>query len=138
MPPHRPVRRGRRRHGGGEGGVGTVKAGIDAWAPRSGTVLDRMRQWAPHTEVSVIGCGDYVRPGGCFPARPSGPSTPTAPRARWNHLGAAPEQAARAYGATFVDTYPLGVGHDACAAPADRYTEGPLPTHIAIPPHPNA
>jgi len=45
---------------------------------------------------------------------------------------------ATAAGASYVDTYAPSVGHDACAAPAVRWTEPLLPSSPAAPMHPNA
>ncbi|MER7177117.1 SGNH/GDSL hydrolase family protein [Streptomyces mesophilus] len=121
-----------------KGGVDTVKAGIDAWAPKFATTLDQVRQRAPHAEVFVIGYGNYIRAGGCFPTQPIWDVDATYIQGATDHLSAVLETTAERSGATFVDTYLLGIGHDSCAAPADRYIEGLVPAHIATPLHPNA
>lgn len=119
-------------------GVDTVKAGIDAWAPKFGTALNQIKQRAPHAEVFVVGYGNYIRPGGCFPTQPMWDVDATYIQGATDHLSAALGTTARQHGATFVDAYSLGIGHDVCAAPADRYIEGLIPAHIATPLHPNA
>jgi lysophospholipase L1-like esterase len=119
-------------------GVDTVKAGIDAWAPKFATTLNQIKQRAPHAEVFVIGYGNYIRPGGCFPTQPIRDVDATYIQGAVDHLSAALRTTARQHGATFVDTYSLGIGHDVCAAPADRYIEGIIPAHVATPLHPNA
>ncbi|GAA5215835.1 SGNH/GDSL hydrolase family protein [Streptomyces thinghirensis] len=119
-------------------GVDTVKAGIDAWAPKFDIALNQIKQRAPHAEVFVVGYGNYIRPGGCFPTQPMWDVDATYIQGATDHLSAALRTTARRHGATFVDTYSLGIGHDVCAAPADRYIEGLIPAHIATPLHPNA
>ncbi|MBT2381929.1 SGNH/GDSL hydrolase family protein [Streptomyces sp. ISL-111] len=119
-------------------GVDSVKAGIDAWAPKFATALNQIKQRAPHAKVFVIGYGNYIRPGGCFPTQPIWDVDATYIQGATDHLSAALRTTARQHGATFVDTYSLGIGHDVCAAPADRYIEGIIPAHIATPLHPNA
>ncbi|MHC5264367.1 SGNH/GDSL hydrolase family protein [Streptomyces sp. UC4497] len=121
-----------------KGGVDTLKSDIDAWAPKFAATLDRVDELAPNADVFVIGYGNYIRPGGCFPTQPIWDVDATYIQNTVNHLGATLKKTARAHGATFVDTYSLGVGHDSCAAPADRYLEGLIPTHVAAPLHPNA
>ncbi|MFJ8692622.1 SGNH/GDSL hydrolase family protein [Streptomyces roseolilacinus] len=121
-----------------KGGVDSVKAGIDAWSPKFATALNQIKQRAPHAEVFVIGYGNYIRPGGCFPTQPIWDVDATYIQGAVNHLSAALRTTARQHGATFVDTYSLGIGHDVCAAPADRHIEGLIPAHIATPLHPNA
>ncbi|WP_218042094.1 GDSL-type esterase/lipase family protein [Streptomyces abyssomicinicus] len=121
-----------------KGGVDTVKAGIDAWVPKFAAALEQVRQRAPHAEVFVIGYGNCIRPGGCFPTQPIRDVDATYIQGATDHLGATLRTTARQQGATFVDTCSLGIGHDVCAAPADRYIEGLVPAHAATPLHPNA
>ncbi|MEV0094897.1 SGNH/GDSL hydrolase family protein [Streptomyces sp. NPDC050738] len=121
-----------------DGGTDKVAAAIDAWAPTFGTVLDAIHAKAPHAEVYVVGYGNYLRSGGCYPAQPFWGEDADYVQGKVDHLGGVLEQAAARHGATFVDTKALGVGHDACAAPADRYMEGAVSTRDAFPLHPNA
>lgn len=120
------------------GGTDKVRARIDAWAPAFATVLDEISRRAPHAEVFVVGYGNYLRPDGCHPAQPFWKQDANYLQRTINHLGTVLKQAAEEHGAVFVDTYTLGIGHDICAAPADRYIEGPAPTRAAAPLHPNA
>lgn len=55
-----------------------------------------------------------------------------------DQLSATAKAEATKRGATYVDFAAVTVGHDICAAPADRYLEGLIPTTIAAPLHPNA
>ncbi|GGR41130.1 SGNH/GDSL hydrolase family protein [Streptomyces griseomycini] len=120
------------------GGVDTVKAAIDAWAPTFADVLDRIRQRAPHAQVFVVGYGNAVRPGGCFPTQPVWDVDADYLQGAVSHLDAALRRTSQRHGAVFVDTYGPGIGHDMCAAPADRYIEGFVPARDPAPLHPNA
>ncbi|MGW7260738.1 SGNH/GDSL hydrolase family protein [Streptomyces sp. NPDC054834] len=120
------------------GGTDKVRARIDAWAPAVTAVLDEIARRAPHAEVFVVGYGNYLPTDGCYPAQPFWKQDATYIQSAVNHLSAVLKQAAEEQGAAFVDTYTLGTGHDICAAPADRYIEGMVPTRAAAPLHPNA
>ena len=120
------------------GGTDKVRARIDAWAPVFGTVLDEIARRAPNAEVFVVGYGNYLRTDGCHPAQPFWKQDANYIQGVVDHLGAVLRRTAEEHGATFVDTYTPGIGHDICAAPADRYIEGLVPTRPAAPLHPNA
>ncbi|CAL9658430.1 SGNH/GDSL hydrolase family protein [Streptomyces sp. Tu 3180] len=120
------------------GGTDRVRARIDAWAPVFATVLDEIARRAPNAEVFVVGYGNYIRTGGCHPVQPFWKQDADYLQGAVNHLGTVLKQTAEEHGATFVDTYTPGIGHDICAAPADRYIEGLVPTRTAAPLHPNA
>ncbi|MGW5216212.1 SGNH/GDSL hydrolase family protein [Streptomyces sp. NPDC004051] len=120
------------------GGTDKVRARIDAWAPAFAAVLDEIARRAPRAEVFVVGYGTYFRPDGCHPAQPFWKQDANHLQSAINHLNTALERAAEEHGATFVDTRTLSIGHDICAAPADRHIEGLIPTHAAAPLHPNA
>lgn len=121
-----------------EGGTDKVEAAIDDWAPTFDTVLDTIRYRAPHAEVFVVGYGNYLRADGCYPSQPFWDQDADYLQDKVNYLGNTLRRAAERHGATFVDTYSLGAGHDSCAAPADRYVEGAVSTRDAFPLHPNA
>ncbi|MFE6893969.1 SGNH/GDSL hydrolase family protein [Streptomyces sp. NPDC057694] len=121
-----------------EGGTDKVAAAIDAWAPTFDGVLDTIHRRAPHARVLVVGYGTYLRPGGCHPVQPFWARDADYLQGKVDHLGEILRAAADRHGDTFVDTAALGVGHDACAAPADRYVEGAVSTRDAFPLHPNA
>ncbi|WP_199856744.1 hypothetical protein [Nocardia suismassiliense] len=36
-----------------------------------------------------------------------------------------------------MDTYTSSIGHDMCQAPGTKWLEGPIPTDLAAPVHPN-
>ncbi|MFI5570221.1 SGNH/GDSL hydrolase family protein [Streptomyces sp. NPDC051740] len=120
------------------GGTDRIRARIDAWAPVFGTVLDEIARRAPNAEVFVVGYGNYLRTDGCHPAQPFWKQDANYIQGVVDHLGAVLRRTAEEHGAAFVDTYTPGIGHDICAAPADRYIEGLVPTRPAAPLHPNA
>ncbi|MCG8915738.1 SGNH/GDSL hydrolase family protein [Actinokineospora sp. PR83] len=113
-------------------------AKIDAWAPTLGTALDTIHARSPHAEVVVAGYGTYVRPGGCHPTQPIWARDADFVQSLVNRLNAALRAQAEAHGATYVDIAAVSEGHDTCAAPAQRYLEGLIPTSAAAPLHPNA
>ncbi|MEU0718768.1 SGNH/GDSL hydrolase family protein [Streptomyces lavendulocolor] len=120
------------------GGTDRIRAAIDTWAPSFAAALGEISRRAPHAKVAVVGYGNVIRPGGCFPAQPVWRADADYLHGVFRHLDTRLRQAAQRHGALYVDTYRLGAGHDACAAPADRYIEGWLRTRAAMPLHPNA
>jgi lysophospholipase L1-like esterase len=78
-----------------------------------------------------------VRPQGCFPDQPINPVDAAYFQSKIDELDGRLKQVAAAQGVEFFDTRPLSVGHDICAAPADRYIEGFAPSRPAAPLHPN-
>ncbi|WP_344361419.1 SGNH/GDSL hydrolase family protein [Streptomyces gobitricini] len=120
------------------GGSDKVRTAIDAWAPSFAAALDDISRRAPDAKVFVVGYGNVIRPGGCFPVQPVWDTDADYLHSVFRHLDTRLRQAAQQHGAVFVDTYRLGIGHDACAAPADRFVEGWVRTRAAMPLHPNA
>ncbi|MFJ8542481.1 SGNH/GDSL hydrolase family protein [Streptomyces sp. NPDC093586] len=120
------------------GGTDRIRSRIDAWAPVFATALDDIARRAPDAEIFVVGYGDYLRPDGCYPAQPYWKQDANYLQGAIDHLSAVLKRTAQEHGAAFVDTYTLSIGHDICAAPADRYFEGLVPSHLAAPLHPNA
>lgn len=115
-----------------------VAEDIAAWAPEFGAALDEVKRRAPHAKVLVTGYGTYIRPGGCHPVQPIWARDADYLQGSVNLLSATAKAEAEKRGATYVDLAAVSVGHDTCAAPADRYLEGLIPTTIAAPLHPNA
>ncbi|RST05564.1 SGNH/GDSL hydrolase family protein [Streptomyces sp. WAC05374] len=121
-----------------QGGRDRMKAAIDAWTPRFATALEEVHRRSPRARVYVVGYGNVIRPGGCFPAQPLWDKDATYLQGTFSHLDHRLRQTARKHGAAFVDTYTPGLGHDACAPPAERHTEGWVRASAALPLHPNA
>ncbi len=87
----------------------------------------------------LIGDGSSApRPAGAFPTQPNWDVDADHIQVVVDHLSAALRTPALQHDATFLDTHSLGVGHDSCTAPADRYTVGLVPTRIVTPLHPDA
>lgn len=120
------------------GGRDKLAEDIDAWKPVLGKALATIRDRAPNARVYVVGYGDYIRKGGCFPTQPIWGKDADYIQGTVNKLSAALREGSAAHGATYVDGFAATAGHDSCAPPAERYTEGLIPTHPASPLHPNA
>ncbi|SDC14354.1 SGNH/GDSL hydrolase family protein [Actinokineospora iranica] len=120
------------------GGKDAIAAAITAWTPKLGAALDEIHTRAPKAEVVVVGYGTYIRNNGCYPTQPIWARDANYIQGSINKLNATLRAQAEAHGATFVDIAGVSVGHDTCAAPADRYLEGLFPTSPAAPLHPNA
>jgi lysophospholipase L1-like esterase len=110
-----------------------IGADADDWADLVGAI----RSKAPDARVILVGYGTYVRPEGCFPAQPINPVDAAYFQAKIDELDNRLGQVAASQGVEFLDTRPLSVGHDMCAAPEDRYIEGFTPARPAAPLHPN-
>ena len=121
------------------GGTDRIAAAINAEAPRVGALLREISARAPHARVLVVGYPDILPATGhgCFPLVPFAHGDVAYLRGveiELNHMLA---MAAKANGATFVDTYTATIGHDACTGPGTRDVEGLVPTSPAYPFHPN-
>ncbi|MCO1574650.1 SGNH/GDSL hydrolase family protein [Crossiella sp. SN42] len=120
------------------GGKDQLAAAVDAWAPKLGAALDEIRERAPQAKILVTGYGTYIRPEGCHPVQPVWAKDGRYLQSVMNRVSAAARAQAQQRGATYVDFAAITVGHDICAAPAQRYLEGLIPTSPAAPLHPNA
>ncbi|MEI5035169.1 SGNH/GDSL hydrolase family protein [Streptomyces sp. S1A(2023)] len=119
-------------------GTDLIDTRIDAWAPKFAAVLNEIHRRSPQAKVFVVSGGSYIRPGGCFPTQPVWGKDATYLQNKADHLAKTTQQTADTHDATFVSATPPTAGHDICAAPADRYIEGFVPTSPAAPLHPNA
>lgn len=115
----------------------TAKA-IDAWSATFGQALAEVQRRAPNARIVVAGYATYIREDGCWPTQPIWDKDGNYLQARVNQLNGVLARQSRAHGATYVDTAAVSAGHDTCAAPAERYIEGLVPTSVAAPLHPNA
>jgi lysophospholipase L1-like esterase len=115
-----------------------VDAAIDAFAPVYGTITDEIRARSPHARILFVGYPTGIRDGGCFPEQRIWPQDATYLQSKIDRLNAGMEQQVHAAGAAFVDLRASTIGHDACAAPEQRWMEGIVPTSPGIPLHPNA
>lgn len=120
------------------GGTDQLAEAVDVWAPEFGAALDEIKRRSPNAQLVVTGYGTYIRPGGCYPVQPVWGRDGDYLQSVMNRISATAKTEAEKRGAAFVDFAAVTVGHDICAAPADRYLEGLIPTTIAAPLHPNA
>lgn len=120
------------------GGEDQLAKAVDAWAPEFGAALDEIKKRSPQAKLLVTGYGTYIRPGGCYPVQPVWGRDGDYLQSVMNRISATARAEASKRGAQFVDFAAVTVGHDICAAPADRYLEGLIPTSVAAPLHPNA
>lgn len=120
------------------GGTDQLAVAVDAWAPEFGAALDEIKRRSPNAKLLVSGYGTYIRPGGCYPRQPVWSRDGDYLQSVMNKISATAKAEASKRGAAFVNFAAVTVGHDICAAPADRYLEGLIPTTIAAPLHPNA
>ncbi|WP_083267899.1 SGNH/GDSL hydrolase family protein [Lentzea guizhouensis] len=120
------------------GGTDQLAKAVDAWAPELGAALDEVKRRSPDAKVLVTGYGTYIRPGGCYPRQPVWSRDGDYLQSVMNRISATARSEAHKRGAAYVDFAAVTVGHDICAAPADRYLEGLVPTTVAAPLHPNA
>lgn len=112
---------------------------IDAVGPKVAEVVQGIHQRSPQAEVFVVGYGNY------FPTD-STSCWPSVPIARGDQrylddlnvrLNSVIKAAAQANGATYVDIYTPGLGHDACRSAGTRWIEPYVPGSAAMPWHPN-
>lgn len=105
--------------------------------PQVAAVLRTIHARAPRARVLVVGYLRLLPPRvGCWPAVPmAAGDVPYLDRLERRVNAMLATEAAR-NGATFVDTYRGGVGHDMCSA--HKWVEGILSSHLAMPVHPNA
>lgn len=120
------------------GGDDQYSQRIAAFAPTYATVIAQIRSRAPQARIMMVGYPFAIRPGGCFPVQPVLAPDATYIQAKIDELNAAMKQQAQANGADHVDIRTPSVGHDACALPGIRWTEGLIPLALAAPLHPNA
>ncbi len=120
------------------GGTDVIAEAIDAAAPEWREVFEAIGERAPNAEVLVVGYGTYVRPGGCYGTQPVWARDADYLQTSIDRMNDALAREAEEHGAKFVDVAEVSRGHDACAAPEDRYLEGVIPANPAAPLHPNA
>ncbi|OZD62926.1 hypothetical protein CH263_17995 [Rhodococcus sp. 06-1059B-a] len=119
-------------------GVDTIAESTKAQVPAWSELIDSIRAKAPDARIVLVGYGTYIRPGGCFPDQPMHPADADYLQAKVDDMNDTQRALAAEKGIEFFDTRPVTEGHDSCAAPEDRYLEGLVPTHQALPLHPNA
>jgi len=122
------------------GGTDQIQQRIRAVTGNLADALKQISERSPHARVYVVGYPDLlpVGGGGCGDALGITAGDISFLNREEVRLNGALEQAARAAGDGYVDTYAPSERHDACAAPASRWLEPLLPSSPAAPLHPNA
>jgi lysophospholipase L1-like esterase len=121
-----------------KGGTDQLAASVTAEAPKMAKVLAAIEARASRARVVVVGYPDmFPRSGGCWPAVPITNGDVAYLRGIELKANAMLAAAAKAAGATFVDTYTPTTGRDFCQPESVRDIEGLLPGSLALPFHPN-
>jgi hypothetical protein len=118
---------------------------IQATAPKVAAVIQGIHQRSPQAKVYVV---NYLPifpekplapglPEGCYPQIPVAFEDVPYLRAKEKELNQMLADQAAANNASLLDTYTLGIGHDACQPPVLRWVEPLAPANAAAPFHPN-
>jgi lysophospholipase L1-like esterase len=118
---------------------------IQATAPKVAAVIQGIHARSPKAKVYVVNYLPILPEGPLAPGLPEGcwPQVPVANddvpylRAKEKELNAMLAAQAAANRARVLDTYTLGIGHDACRPPVLRWVEPEVPVNAAAPFHPN-
>jgi hypothetical protein len=121
------------------GGTDRLLAAVSATAPKVAAALRGIHARAPHARILLVGYPDILPAAGdgCWPLVPFASGDVSYLRGVEVALNKMLARAAAANGATFVDTYEVTTGHDACQAPGVKDIEGLIPFSPAYPFHPN-
>jgi lysophospholipase L1-like esterase len=121
------------------GGHDQLAAGVTAEAPKMARILAAIEARAPRARIVVVGYpAMFPQSGGCWPAVPITNGDVAYLRGIEVKVNAMLAAAAKAAGATFVNTYAPTTGHDFCTPESVRDVEGLVPGSLALPFHPNA
>jgi len=122
------------------GGADQIRQRIETMSADLAGALTEIRARAPRARVYVVGYPDLLptRGGGCSDALGITAGDIAFLDAEEVRLNEALRAAAAGAGDGYVDTYAPSVGHDACAAPAERWLEPLVSSGAAAPLHPNA
>ncbi|CAM4102098.1 SGNH/GDSL hydrolase family protein [Nocardia ninae] len=120
-------------------GVDTLAEQVRAVGPKVGAVLDGVHRRSPKAQVLLVGYPVQLPEtgNGCWPIVPISDGDVPFLREKTKLLNQVLREQATSHGATFVDTYTSSIGHDMCQAPGTKWLEGPVPTDLAAPIHPN-
>src|SRR3954447_10204986 len=122
-----------------------ISGRIQATAPKVAAVIQGIHSRSPNAKVYVV---NYLPifpekplapglPEGCYPQIPVASEDVPYLRAKEMELNQMLADQAAANNASVLDTYTLGIGHDACQPPALRWVEPLAPVNAAAPFHPN-
>ncbi len=123
------------------GGVDKYATRIDAFAATYGTVIETIRQRAPHAKIVMVGYPTGIKPSGCWPIVPVLPQDADYIQGNIDRLNARMAEQSAAHGASYVDIRTPSIGHDACQPIGVKWIEGLIPSVVNnsfAPLHPNA
>lgn len=108
-------------------------------APKIAAVINGIRARSPKAQVYVVNYLPILpdEGPGCWPQVPVADNDVPYLRAKHKELNQMLADQAAANGATLVDAYTAGIGHDACQPPLIRWVEPAAPAAPAAPYHPN-
>jgi len=115
-----------------------VTAALDGLGPKVSAALAAIKRKAPGARVVLVGHGGIYDGRGCWPNLPVGDADAGWITAFFGRLNRVLAGAAGGAGAEFVDVATGAAGHDACAAPEDRWFAGRVSLSEARPLHPTA
>jgi lysophospholipase L1-like esterase len=116
-----------------------ISARITETAPKVAAVLQGIHARSKKAQIYLL---NYLpifpdEGPGCWPQVPVTNEDVPYLRAKQKELNGMLAAQAAAKGATLVDAYTAGIGHDACQLPAIRWVEPAAPASPAAPLHPN-
>ena len=116
-----------------------ISARIAETAPKVAAVLQGIHARSPKAAVYVVNYLPILPDSGpgCWPQVPVTDEDVPYLRAKQKELNQMLADQAAANGATLVDAYAAGIGHDACQIPLVRWVEPAVPASPAAPLHPN-
>lgn len=120
------------------GGVDRVDEAIAEFAPTYDVIVDAIRARAPDARIVFVGYPTGIREEGCFPEQRLWPQDAAYIQSKIDRLDTAMRDAADEAGIDFVELRESTRGHDACAAPEERWIEGLTLSPGTVPLHPNA
>ena len=122
------------------GGTNQIQRRIQSVAGQLAQALTQIRQRAPRARVYVVGYPDLLPAAGgaCGDALGITAGDIDFLNNEELLLNGMLRQVAQAAGDGYIDTYTSSEGHNACAAPANRWIEPLIPDAAAAPLHPNA
>lgn len=120
------------------GNVDSISARITFKVPLWAAMIDQIRAKAPNAQIILVGYWTIIQPGGCFPAEPVLPQDSDYIQAKLNEIDDRQRQVAADKGIDYFDSRPLSRDHGMCSPPDQRYFEGYITKHPAVPLHPTA
>lgn len=121
------------------GGRDLISERIAETAPKVAAVLQGIRERSPSARIFVVNYLPILPDSGpgCWPQVPITNADVPYVRAKQKELNAMLAEQAAAGGATLLDAYSAGIGHDSCKLPVIRWVEPVVPASPAAPLHPN-